>query len=612
MTNAKAGDERADIDHAVEGKTIASEFATTVGTYGDRVALRWRAGDGTWQQWTWREYGELAARAAAGLRALGVGRGDRVALMMRNIPEFHVVDTAAMLVGATPFSVYNSSSPEQVRYLASHAGAKVAIVEDDAFLERVLAVRSDIPTLGPVVTVSGSASAEGVSAWDDLLGSDPVDLAEASTTASPDDLATLIYTSGTTGPPKGVMISQYNVVWTAESLLRSFGAAREELVGFKVVSYLPMAHIAERMTSHYAGIMSAYEVTTCPETRDLATYLVEVRPNIAFGVPRVWEKVQSGVEAALAGDAEKKQKFDDAVAAAIPLVEKRTLQGDRALTDEERGTLDFLDQVAFAQVRELVGLDQARFAISGAAPISVELVQWYRGIGVPFSEIYGMSEDSGPLTWDPIRVKPGACGRPLPGVEVRLADDGEVLGRGGNIFVGYLNDPEKTAETLDADGWLHTGDIGEIDGEGYLRIVDRKKELIITAGGKNISPANIEAALKGASPLIGQVAVIGDKRPFITALIVLDHEVVTGWATAHGIEFSDVSELADDPRVMAEIERCVGEVNARFNQVEQVKRFKVLAEEWAPDSAELTPTMKLKRRGINAKYAGEIEELYRR
>jgi long-chain acyl-CoA synthetase len=581
---------KADIDAIVEGETVASGFAATVAALGDRVALRWRDGD-DWASLTWNELADRACRVAAGLRSLGVGRGDRVALMMRNTPGFHVADLGALLVGATPFSVYNSSSAEQVAYLVGHATPKVAVVEAD-FAPRFEA--------SPVHAV-------GV---DDLAGHDPVDLDEASRIAQPDDLATLIYTSGTTGPPKGVMITHYNVCWTNEALLQSFDRPRDELVGWRVVSYLPMAHIAERQTSHYGLVLAGYEVTTCPDASQIAAYLRDVRPQLAFGVPRVWEKVQAGVEAALSADPEQKRHFDEAVAAATPLVAKRTLQGDGALTGEERETLAFLDGVAFAKVRSLVGLDALEYAITGAAPIAVELVEWYRAVGVPFSEIYGMSENTGPLTWDPVRVKPGYVGRELPGVTVRLAEDGEVLASGGNIFTGYLGDPAKTADALDADGWLHTGDIGELDADGYLRIVDRKKELIITAGGKNVSPANIEAALK-SFPLIGQAAVIGDKRPYITALLVLDPDVAPGWAKQHGVDGAPtLAELAQHPEVAAEIERNVAAANARFSQVEQVKRYCILGTEWLPDSAELTPTMKLKRRGVNERYAVEIEALY--
>ena len=600
----------AEIDAEVAGQTVASRFAQTVAEHGGEVALRGKDDDGSWHELTWAEYADRACRVAAGLRDLGVGRGDRVALMIRNVTEFHIADVAVLLCGATPFSIYNSSAPDQVQYVLGHAEAKVVVCEDAGFLERVAKVRAELPTLQTVVVIRGDAG-DDVVRWDDLLAFDPVDLDEASKLARPEDLATLIYTSGTTGPPKGVMISHYNVLWTGVSLLRAFGLDLSELQGMRVVSYLPMAHIAERMTSHYNAIQSAFVISSCPDTGKIAEYLREVKPHIGFGVPRIWEKIAAGVEAALGADPEKKQKFDEAVAAATPIVSKRTLEGEDSLTEEERGTLAFLDEVAFKQVRDLVGLGEVQRAITGAAPISVELVEWYRAIGVPLSEVYGMSENTGPLTWDSERVKPGYVGRALPGVEVALAEDGEVIARGGNIFTGYLNDPEKTAEALDDDGWLHTGDIGEFDDEGYLRIVDRKKELIITAGGKNISPANIEAALK-TIPLIGQAAVIGDKRPFLSALLVLDPDVAVGWATAKGLSTTDLTELASNPDVLAEVEAGVQEANARFSQVEQIKKWTLLGSEWLPDSEELTPTMKLKRRGVNAKYAEEIEALYAR
>ncbi len=603
------GDTKIELDGVVEGQTVASRFADTVAQYPDAVALRGRNDDESWHELTWREYADQACRVAAGLAELGVVKGDRVALMIRNVVEFHIADIAVVLLGATPFSIYNSSAPDQIEYVVSHAEAKVIVVENSAFLERVAKVRGQLPSLKSVVLITGEPTGD-VTAWDQLLDHDPVDLAAAAQVAQPDDLATLIYTSGTTGPPKGVMITHYNVLWTAECLARGFDVAAEEMVGMRIVSYLPMAHIAERMTSHYNAIVSAFEVTSCPDPGQIGTYLREVKPHVGFGVPRIWEKIAAGVEAALGADPEKKAKFDEAVAAATPIVEKRTLEGESALTDDERATLQFLDDVAFANVRALVGMSEMRFAITGAAPISVELIQWYRAIGVPLSEIYGMSENTGPLTWEAQRVKPGYVGRALPGVEVELAEDGEVIARGGNIFLGYLNDPEKTAEALDADGWLHTGDIGEFDDEGYLRIVDRKKELIITAGGKNISPANLEAALKSI-PLVGQAAVIGDKRPYMAALLVLDPDVAPGWAKANGIDAS-LAALAEDPAVLAEIEKGVAEANSRFSQVEQIKTWKVLGAEWMPDSEELTPTMKLKRRGINAKYAEEIEALYKR
>jgi long-chain acyl-CoA synthetase len=321
----------------------------------------------------------------------------------------------------------------------------------------------------------------------------------------------------------------------------------------------------------------------------------------------VWEKIYAGVNAALAADPDRKQQFDDGVAAAMPLAEK--IDWGTA-TDADRELWDFL-QAAFEPVRALVGLDQLEAGISGAAPIAAEMLAWFRAIGVPLSEIYGMSETTGPMTWAATRVKAGTVGPAIPGCEVKLADDGEVVCRGGNVFIGYLHEPEKTAEALDADGWLHSGDIGEVDDDGYFKIVDRKKELIITAGGKNISPANLESALK-MIPIVGQAAAIGDQRPFISALVVLDPEVAPVWARQHGITDTSLEALAENSLVVAEVEAGVAVVMEPFNHAEQVKKIKVLGEEWLPDTDVLTPTSKLKRRGIQARYEKEIDALYAR
>jgi long-chain acyl-CoA synthetase len=582
---------------AVEGQTLASEFLRTVERAGSRVALREKAPDDSWSETTFDEYAAKVAACAAGLRAAGVGPGDRVVLMLRNVVDFHIVDLAAVFCGATPISIYNSSSPEQVAYLAGHCEAKVAVVEDDGFHERFLKVRDELPALGEIVNLARDGR-------EALAAQGTVDLAEAAESVTPSTLATVIYTSGTTGPPKGVMISHFNVVYTAESLRRCFGTDLD-LTGKRLVSYLPMAHIAERMTSHYSQLIQAYEVTSCPDPGLLASYLREVRPNIIFGVPRVWEKLHAGVMAAVSADPEKKVKFDEGIAAAVPLALARAWG---TATAEDDATWDFLQDAAFRPLRELIGLDQVDFAITGAAPIPRELLEWYNGLGVPLSEIYGMSESSGPMTWTPYKIKPGTVGPAIPGCEVTLAEDGEVICRGGNVFEGYLNDPEKTAEALQ-DGWLHTGDIGEVDEDGYFRIVDRKKELIITAGGKNISPANLEAALK-TIPLVAQACAIGDQRPFVAALVVLDPEVAPVWAKAQGIGDASLEELAEHPAVVEEIDRCLAEVMAGFNNAERVKKVRVLATEWLPDSEELTPTSKLKRRGIHARYEVEITALY--
>lgn len=595
-----------EIMKVVEGQTIVTEFLKTVEAHSDSVALRWMNADETWGEWTYGDYGRRAAEVAAGLRAHGVERGDHVVMMIRNTPEFHVVDMAVYMIGATPISIYNSSSAEQVEYLVNHSDAVFAVVEDLGFLDRFLEVRDRTPGLRGIAVLSDpdGAAPDGVLGHDDLHAHGSVDLAEAASLAQPDDLATMIYTSGTTGPPKGVMLTHRNICWTVECLRRSLPF--DTYLGKRVISYLPMAHIAERMTSHYAGAFMGYEVTTCPDPTGVLPYLTHVRPDFVFGVPRVYEKVYAGVNAVLAADPEKAQKFSEALEAAKPIVEAMDWG---TATQEQIDTYAFLDAVAFKPVRELLGLDNVVSAVTGAAPLPADTLTWFRCIGVPLSEIYGMSESSGPMTWTATRVKAGSVGPAVPGCEVKLAEDGEIICRGGNVFAGYYKSPDKTAEALDEDGWLHSGDIGEVDDDGYFRIVDRKKELIITAGGKNISPANLEAALKGI-PLVGQACAIGDNRPFVSALVVLDPDVAPAWATSNGIEFSSLADLAAHPEVVAEIDRGLAEVMAQFNNAERVKKVRVLGEEWLPDSELLTPTSKLKRRGIHATYVDEIESLY--
>ncbi|MFP5487511.1 MAG: AMP-dependent synthetase/ligase, partial [Acidimicrobiia bacterium] len=595
----------AEIDARNEGLTVPKMFLRQRDEQPDFPLLNSMQDGGGWNTWTVSQVADLAAETAAGLQADGVTAGERVLLMMRNRPDFHWLDLGAQFVRATPVLIYNSSSPEEIEFLAGHAEARIAIVEDDGFLQRMLKVRGNLPNLEKIYVIEPPEGdlPEGVQPVSALMAHGRADLAALAADTMPDDLATLIYTSGTTGPPKGVMISQYNVVFTADSLFECIENPNAK--GWRAISYLPMAHIAERMTSHYRTLTDGLEVYCCPDPSLLMSYLGQVHPQMLFGVPRVFEKIYAGVNAALAADLEKKQQFDDGVAAAIEI---KRAERDGTATQEQLDTWSFLDAVAFSTVRGLVGLDACELAITGAAPLPAEILEWFNAIGVNLAEVYGLSETSGPMTFSPVRNKPGYVGQQIPGCEVRLAEDGDVICRGGNVFQGYLNQPDKTADAL-IDGWFHSGDIGEFDDEGYLRIVDRKKELIITAGGKNISPANLEAALK-MIPLVGQACAIGDQRKFISALLVLDPEAAPIWAAANGKEGMSLAELADDPDVHATIQAGVDEVNERFAQVEQIKKFVLLGEEWMPDSDVLTPTSKLKRRGILARYADRIESMY--
>jgi long-chain acyl-CoA synthetase len=576
-------------------RTVLDGFLATVRRQPDLIALRELDG----RSLTWAEYADGVARVAAGLSGLGVAKGDRVVLMLRNRLEFHLADLGIVALGATPISVYNSSSPEQLSYLLGHSKATVVVTEAGDFAERVLAAVAETPTLRAVVVVGDPP--DGTRSWDEVAATDPIDLDTAEPGLDPGDLLTVIYTSGTTGPPKGVMLSHTNVLASAGGL--GHYVDRDDDTGRRLVSYLPMAHIAERMVSHYCHLLRGSEVTVCPDLTALGAYLVAVRPHTLFGPPRVWEKLTAGVQASVAARGEETAtRFADALRVG------RQVQQLRAAGEEPTGDLAatwaFVDEVAFAPVRAAIGLDACEIAFSGAAPVPAEVIDFLRDIGLPMSEVYGMSENTGGMTWEPRLVRPGRVGTAYPGVEVVTAEDGEVLCRGPIVFSGYLDDPKRTAEALDADGWLHTGDIGEFDADGYLRIVDRKKELIITAGGKNVSPANVEAVLKTV-PLVGQAMTVGEGRPYLVTLVTLDPDAI-----AVSYPGRSAAELAADPAVVAEVVRGIASATTRLSRVEQPRRVVVLAEDWLPDSDLLTPTMKLKRRGVLARYGAQVEAMY--
>ena len=582
-------------------RTVLDGFLRTVRRQPDDVAICDLEGFGVAspQRLTWTDYAAQVARVAGGLASLGVGRGDRVVVMMPNRVEFHVVDLAVMALGATPISIYNSSSPEQIAYLVGHSKASLAVAADGSYVERILAAAGECPGLRSVVVVGDAP--HGTVEWAELLTAAPIDLEAAEAALHPADLLTVIYTSGTTGPPKGVMLNHLNVL--ASSAGFEHYSRRRYDEGETVVSYLPMAHIAERMCSYYNHILRGSQVVPCADMTKLSSYLVAVRPSFLFGPPRVWEKLAAGIQAQVAARGpEQAAGFADALKVG------RAVQQLRARGEEPTGELAetwaFVDEVAFRPVRAAVGLDRAEFVFSGAAPVPPEVIDFLRDIGLPMSEIYGMSENCGGMTWEPRLVRTGRVGRAYPGVEVVTGPDGEVLCRGPIVFNGYLDDPERTAEALDADGWLHTGDIGEFDDAGYLKIVDRKKELIITGGGKNVSPANVEAVLKTV-PLVAQAMAVGDARPYLVALLTLDPDSVSVRYPGRS-----VADVAADPEVLAEIAHDVADANGRLSRVEQPRRVLVLGEEWLPDSDVLTPTMKLKRRGVLGRYGEQIEAMY--
>ena len=573
--------------------TIADALRATAERHPDRVAVRTKD-DAV--ALTWSELLARVEEVAGGLAGLGVRRGDTVALMLSNRPEFHIADLAAVTLGAAPFSIYATSTPEQIAYTVGDAGARVAIVED-TFALQFLPARELLEDLEHVVMLDGGG--EGLIAWDSLKGDPPAREVDG------EDIATLIYTSGTTGPPKGVQLTHRSLLAAADSF--------EQVIGFgdgaQVISWLPAAHIAERMAHHYLPVIHGMTITCCPNAREISGYLAAVRPSWFFAVPRVWEKLKAGVEAfLLAGEnADRNRAWLEAA--------YRRVEFDQAgepVPEDLAATVAEADRELFSRVRAMLGLDRMAAAHAGAAPTPRHVLAFFHAIGIPLAELWGMSETSGAGCCNPTsRIRLGTVGPAAPGVEARLGPDDELLVRSEVVMTGYRGAPEQTAAALDDDGWLHTGDIATIDEEGYVRIVDRKKELIINAAGKNMSPANIESTLKGASPLIGHACVIGDARPFNTALIVLDADFAPAFAAQNGLPVAGLEALAVDGSMREAVQRAVDTANDRLARVEQVKRFTLIEGDWTPGGDELTPTMKLKRKPIAAKYASLIEAMYR-
>jgi long-subunit acyl-CoA synthetase (AMP-forming) len=563
---------------AIGAATIAEAFRLTVEDHPDRIAVRTKDDE---VALTWAQLRDRVDALAGGLAQRGVKRGDTVALMISNRPEFMIADLAAMTLGATPFSIYLTSAPDQVAYVVKDAGAKVAIVETP---------------FAPLI----SGLVEHTLTIDDLPEDPDFDAEPHWRAVQPQDILTLIYTSGTTGPPKGVQIAHHNQMAAVDAV--------EQRVGFpdgsRVISWLPSAHVAERTAHHYLPIVYAMTITTCPDPRQIGIYLPAVKPTWFFAVPRVWEKLKAGVEAKL-GDDEGALRL---LAAGTERVELE--QAGEPLPPELQAILATAEPKLFAPLRAALGLDEAKLVNVGAAPTPRAVLVFFHAIGIPLAEIWGMSETCGAGASNPgERIKIGTVGLPSPGVELKLAEDGELLARSKVVMVGYRNLPERTAEALDGDGWLHTGDVATIDGDGYVTLIDRKKELIISAAGKNMSPANIEATLKGCSPLIGQACVIGDGRRYNTALLVLDPDVAPAWARRHGIE-KDLAALARDERVKTAVQEAVDGANQSLSRPEAIKRFTLVEGDWLPGGDELTPTMKLKRRPVETKYAALIDAMY--
>jgi long-chain acyl-CoA synthetase len=590
--------------------TVPEMFQQTVARRALQPAMLFKTG-GRWNAISWEQYAQGVRRIAGFLLSEGLAHGERGAILSYNRPEWHIADLALQHVGGCVVGIYLTNSPSQCQYILEHAEAPVVFVENRDQLAKVLSVRAELPRLRRVVLISGQkreGDGDLVTTWASALRvGDEYNMSHAEIfeqrwrAVKGDDLATFIYTSGTTGPPKAVMLDHANICWTVESLIGCTTLTDPDVD--TMISYLPLAHIAERMAGHMLNVYNGHRLYFAEDLASLGANVRDARPTFMFGVPRIWEKYQGGIEARLMGGGIK---------GAIGRWALK--QGDRAVEDLVEGrdpgrAYHLADRLALAKIREQLGLDRSRGLSTGAAPIRQDTLRFFWAIGLKLYEVYGQSEGCGPTSTNREGLaRLGTVGPAIPGVEMRLAEDDEVLVRGGNVFRGYFKDPATTAETLDAEGWLHSGDVGAIDADGFLRITDRKKDLIITAGGKNISPSNIEVALK-SQPYIGNAVVIGDNRPFISALLTIDPEAVARLAEEVG-EPAEPMRLAESIRVHEIFQRGVDAVNENLSNVERVKKFIVLSADLSMEGGELTPTMKVRRKVVDEKYGRQIEAIY--
>jgi long-chain acyl-CoA synthetase len=601
--------ERASIERVIGGMTLVDVLERNAAAYPDEPALHWRE-KGGWRSLDWTGYRTAAREAAAGLVSLGVAPGDFVAIMAGNRPEHVIADLGAVLAAATPVTVYSTLAPQQIAYVAGHAQVKVAVLEDAADAARWESARQSSPSFRHVVVMEGDAV--GAIRWADLLErgrrllTETPELVDATASkVTPDSVATLIYTSGTTGTPKGVVITQRNVAWTAESVSRTLTFPDRP----RVVSYLPLAHIAERMATHYCvGLWMAGEVFLVADVSGVLGAVQHVRPQLFLGVPRIWEKFQAGLLNRLESEtSEPRRRIALGAVETGRQVVRREQRGERVgiwLRLRHRA----LDRLVLAKVRRGLGMDQLQLGITAAAPIDPGVIEFFHAVGLPLFELYGMSESCGPATTNrPGANKIGTVGQRFAGVEIALDGDGEVLIGGGVVAAGYHRDEEASGETFTADGWLRSGDLGSLDAEGFLTIIGRKKEIIITAAGKNVAPAKLEGLLKQRR-LIGQACLIGEGLPYLTAILALDADEVR--KRRSGASGAGLAEVAADPAVHAEIEDAVSAANQQVARVEQIKKWRLVPDEWSAETGELTPSLKLRRNVVVERYSALIDEMY--
>ncbi|MDY7104708.1 MAG: AMP-binding protein [Actinomycetota bacterium] len=579
----------------------------------NRVALRSKE-LGRWVETSWSGYAERVAHIAAGLRELGVQAGDRVAVHSENRIEWLLADLAVQGMGAVTVGIYPTSPADEVEYLLSHSESVALVAEDEEQYDKAIAVRGRLPALRSIIVMDPRGvdldAHPGVRSFASLeeLGSGHADALDQQRrsidTLDSEAPAIIVYTSGTTGPPKGAMLSHRNLLAVAETATAAYGGGPDD----EVLSYLPLCHIAERLISCISALRSGYVVNFGEGGPSFGIDMREVQPTFFLGVPRVWEKMLASVEIRIA-DATwlKRRTYRLATSLAAPAARRR-MRGGQTVLDRLRYGIAWL--LAFRSLRDKLGLGRIRVALSGAAPIAPQVLEFFWTMGVPIREAYGQTENSALCTFMPADdVRLGTVGKPAPGCEVRIAEDGEILTRSAGVFVGYLKNPEATAETVDVDGWLHTGDIGELD-DGFLRITDRKKDIIITAGGKNISPSEIENKLK-VSPFVREAVVIGDRRKYLTALIGIEFDTVGDWATRERIPYTTYEDLSRKPEVVELIGGVVDEVNGELAQVETIKRFTLLPKELDAEEGELTATQKVKRAALSEQFGELIEAMYR-
>jgi long-chain acyl-CoA synthetase len=593
-------------------ETITELFARAIETWPDNVAFRVKRGD-AWEPITFADYGRHVQDCAGGLIARGFAAGDFGAIVSGNRPEWHECDLGMIHAGLVSCPVYPTNSPSQVHYILDHSQAKVVFVENAEQRAKVEKIRADLPKLDLCVVLDGAdCDGEFYVAWGDLLeqgnrynAGQPGELDQRSRAARPDDLLAVIYTSGTTGPPKGTMLSHHNAVWTLASLHEVLEAGTED----RKLSFLPLSHVAERTSSEYLQLQQGFEIFFAESVETIGEDLKAARPTIQFVVPRILEKQFDGITKLL-DSLPDEQRTPALQAIELGKQRARLQQEGKALPEELEAAWQKADGELFALARAALGYDAAKAVVSGAAPISLDLLEFFRAIGVPVFEVYGQTEDHGPTTINRLdRWKLGTVGYAIPGGEVRIAEDGEILYRGPNVCIGYYRNDDATRELIDDDGWLHTGDVGVMDDDGFVTITDRKKDIIITAAGKNIAPQVIEQKLK-FSPWVSQAIVIGDRRKFVSALLTLDEAAVRQFAEQKSIAFDSFADLTRHPDIVGLIEAHVAEVNTELAGAEQVKQFRILPEDFSVAGGTITPTLKIKRKPIAERYADVIDEMY--